>query len=679
MTGFASAASIRHANAEMVRPPRRVHVSDAARDTLRIALPGGYIGPFDPDIAPYMIEPANMLTSRQHEAVVFVGSSRSSKTLSLLDAWHTYTVTCDPGDMGLFFPTQELAADYTRRRINRNHRNSPDLGKWLSSFAHDDNIHLKVYRHGMMLSLAWPTSSQMAQRDLRYVGLSDYDAMPQNVDGEGSPFSLGSKRTTTYMSAGMTVVESSPRFDIIDPRWKPETPHQAPPVTAGILLLYNQGDRRRLYWQCVHCREWFEPTFKLLEWVDSDDIEECAESAVMPCPHCGGIHGPDLKHDLNAGHHWVPDGMHLTQNGQLRGEPPRSTIASYWAHGPVAAFQTWASLVANFLRAYRDWERTGDENALRSTVNIDQGMPYLPKAKQSQRTPDELIERSQVEEWDIGHVPHGVRFLLGLVDVQKNRFVVQVHGYGVGLEWWLVDRFEITRSARVTSSGDPAALDPSSVIEDWEMIVEKVMKRRYLLADGSGRKMAVWHTFCDSGGKAGVTSRAYDFWRRLRRRGLHRRFSLVKGETKQKNTDRVTETYPDSSRRKGRKANARGEIPVLMINSNVLKDDVAADLRRKEVGPGYAHIPPWVPREVFDEITAEVRLPKGWDRPGNAPNEAFDLAYYGKAGAIFLGAERWGDEWESAPPWAAEWDQNTAVETGEVSEYSINADDYKVL
>ncbi|MCM4841582.1 phage terminase large subunit family protein, partial [Escherichia coli] len=67
-----------------------------------------------------------------------------------------------------------------------------------------------------------------------------------------------SKRTTTFMSSGMTLVESSPGRDVKDVKWRRTSPHEAPPTT-GILSLYNRGDRRRWYWPCPHCGEYFQP------------------------------------------------------------------------------------------------------------------------------------------------------------------------------------------------------------------------------------------------------------------------------------------------------------------------------------------------------------------------------------------------------------------------------------
>nr|ESH07753.1 phage terminase large subunit [Salmonella enterica subsp. enterica serovar Give str. 564] len=89
------------------------------------------------------------------------------------------------------------------------------------------------------------------------MALTDYDRFPEDIDGEGDGFSLASKRTTTFMSAGMTLAESSPGREITDVKWRRSSPHEAPPTT-GILSLYNRGDRRRWYWPCPHCGDWFQ-------------------------------------------------------------------------------------------------------------------------------------------------------------------------------------------------------------------------------------------------------------------------------------------------------------------------------------------------------------------------------------------------------------------------------------
>jgi phage terminase large subunit GpA-like protein len=89
---------------------------------------------------------------------------------------------------------------------------------------------------------------------------------------------------------------------------------------------------------------------------------------------------------------------------------------------------------------------------------------------------------------------------------------------------------------------------------------------------------------------------------------------------------------------------------VLLINTNVLKDACAGDLARDVPGPGYMHLPKWLDVQVFEELTAESRGDKGWVRQKGAPNEAFDLHVYARAGCVVLGAEK--INWSRPPKWA---------------------------
>jgi phage terminase large subunit GpA-like protein len=387
---FADSHAIRRDIAQLARPPRRIRVSQAVAEVVRVASAAGS-AEWDPSVAPYVVEPLDTLASRRHEAVVFVGPARSGKTQALIDGWAAYAATCDPGDLLIYLPTEINAADYSKRRLRRMHEHSLRLKALLSQRAHDNNIRTLIYRHGMILSLGWPTSSQLAQRDARYIALSDYDSLPDDIDGEGTAFDLGKKCIQAMLSAGMALVESSPKRPVRVADWTPTTAHEAPPVAGGILPLYNRGDRRRWYWQCPHCGHWFEAP-ALPDYNELPDIHAAARSAHVACRHCGGVHAPGDKRTLQlGGAHtrpgtWVPDGCHLDPDGHLQGEPPASPIASFWMLGCAAAFQPWGGLVRNYLLARQELERTGEEQALKSTTNIDQGLPYRPAALQTARS-----------------------------------------------------------------------------------------------------------------------------------------------------------------------------------------------------------------------------------------------------------------------------------------------------
>ena len=112
MSKYASAKKIKQSIAEIFKPPRRVSVSEAASESLKITLPGGYYGPWDGNLTPYMKEPMDCLTSRDYEAVVFMGPARTGKTQGLVDGWMTYVTCYNPGDMTIYQPTKDAARDY---------------------------------------------------------------------------------------------------------------------------------------------------------------------------------------------------------------------------------------------------------------------------------------------------------------------------------------------------------------------------------------------------------------------------------------------------------------------------------------------------------------------------------------------------------------------------------------
>ena len=130
-----------------LRPPNRVPVSVGAAQSLFIARPGGAAGYWDAQETPYMVEPMDMLGSRLHSAVCFVGPAQSGKTLTLGEGWMTHAVLNDPGDMLIVQMTQDKAREYSKQRIDRAIRNSPKLKDMRSASSRDDKVSPSKHYH----------------------------------------------------------------------------------------------------------------------------------------------------------------------------------------------------------------------------------------------------------------------------------------------------------------------------------------------------------------------------------------------------------------------------------------------------------------------------------------------------------------------------------------------------
>lgn len=636
----------------ILRAPRRMRVADAVTQYMRVPMGAGNSVPWDPLVAPYVIEPMNCLASREYDAVIFVGPARTGKTIGLIDGWVIYNVICDPADMLIIQMTEEKAREHSKKRLARTFRVSPEVVSRLSPNKNDNNVYDRTFLAGNYLKIGWPSVNIMSSSDYKCVALTDYDRFPEDIDGEGDAFSLASKRTTTFMSSGMTLVESSPGRDVKDVKWRRTSPHEAPPTT-GILSLYNRGDRRRWYWPCPHCGEYFQPCGDVVAgFRDIADPVLASEAAYIQCPSCSGRIMPEQKRELNGRGVWLRDGESINADGSRYGDPRRSRIASFWMEGPAAAYQTLSQLVYKLLTAEQEYETTGSEETLKTVINTDWGLPYLPRASMEQRK-SELLEQ-RAEPVPSRSVPDGVNFLVATVDVQAGRhrrFVVQVTGYGSRGERWIIDRYNITQSLRGDSDGESQRIDPASYPEDWDVLLTDVFHKSWPLASDPSQQMRLMAMAVDSGGEDGVTDNAYKFWRRCRRDGLGKRIYLFKGDSIRR-AKLITRTFPDNTGRTGRRAQAAGDVPLWLLQTDALKDRVNNALWRDSPGPGYVHFPDWLGSWFYDELTYEERSSDGkWSKPGRGANEAFDLMVYAEALVILHGYEK--IRWPDAPEWAS--------------------------
>lgn len=645
----------------ILAPPARVTVSAAAAKYRRLDTLA-YRGPWRNDVAPYMVEPMDKLTSRRFNALVFVGPARSAKTDALIINPIVHGVTSHPRNMTIVHMSKDSARDFSLEKIDGMIRSTAPVRDKLMTSAGADNIFDKRFIGGMRLSIAWPVVSKLSARDIPFVALSDYDRMDDDIGGEGDPFSLGRKRTQTFGTLGMTVVESSPGRPILDEGWRRKTPHEAPPCT-GILGLYNRGTRARFYWQCPGCDEDFEPTFATLVWPEKVVPAIAGAETSMVCPHCGSIIEPDDKTDLNAGGKW----LHEAADGSLVSvddECIRPTdVLSYWLPGPPATFQKMGEIVQRYLEAKAHFDATGDEAPLKATTNVDQGNPHLPRARSVGGNLIEETLKERAERYPLGIAPDKTRFITVAVDVQANRFVCHVDAWGAGLERWLIQRFELFKPPADAPRAGERAIDPALYAEDWDVLFG-LLDRAFPVA-GTGKALTPIAVAIDSHGGPGVTERAYGFWRRAKRKRLGKRFKLISGEGGFKKR-RAFEGYPEGGIQ--RKKGARPDVPLVRVSTDRLKDEVAASLTREEPGPGAYHLPSDIDPRVFGEMAAERRTDKGWERKaGNKANEALDLAVYGKALVIVLGAEKFN--WDVPKNWACPIENNVlAVDLDEVED-----------
>jgi phage terminase large subunit GpA-like protein len=414
------------------------------------------------------------------------------------------------------------------------------------------------------------------------------------------------------------------------------------------------------------------PEQELVESVRSMSIPKLAAEwgSRIACPCCGSLLDAKHKTTLNRRGVWLAEGQHMTEHGERIGVAQPATIAGYWLGGVAAAYQSWKSLVERYLQGLRDYALTGNEETLKTTINTDQGMPYISRHLVESQSGNTSIEERANNSLQRYVVPEETRCVVASVDVQggvTSRFIVQVHAVGPDMEQWLVDRFEIRKSQRQGMGDEFAPIDPAGYPEDWDILTEKLLRSTWRTPT-EGREIRAKMVVVDSGGEDGVTANAYQWYRRCRRDKLAHRVMLYKGAS----TPSAPILKESMVGKRGGKT--RPDIPLYVCNPNLLTDAVDAGLRRSTPGPNYIHFPApkhpttnpdgWLPMSFFDELKAEVRQPNGTWKQIRKRNESVDLCRMIRAGLLKLGLDKIKD-WAVVPAWLAPLDLNSEVITRE--------------
>lgn len=654
-----------------IRPPRRIDVPGWAEADRMVRTPT-YSGRWKNDVAPYMVEPSRMATSRQFGAVVFVGPARTIKTDSLILNAVGHRVCCMPRTMLVVCPTKDAAREFSITKLDPMIRATDAVKARQLKGRSADNTFDKLFAGNMRLRIGWPVIGQLSMVDIPDVLLTDYDRMVDDVDGEGSPFDLARKRTQTFGSLGMTIAESSPGRMVEVDDHTPTTPHEAPPC-GGLLGVYNTGTRGRRYWICEACHDPFMPVFENLHWEDRGTNADSAATVEMVCPKCGHCMPPDRKIALEAAGLWLHEARPADDGSvdlvEVDDAALRATdVVSYWCEGPIAALQDWKQLVLRELDARDLFNATGDETRLKATVTLDQGRPYVPRIRSVGDGVNEEALKALSERYPMRIAPTETRFITVQVDVQATRFVVQVDAWGVGLERWLIDRFDLAvpppnaPGAELVNGQPTRAIAPPQYQEDWAAL-DDLLSRSWPVA-GTGHSLLARAMIVDTGGAPGTTANAYKWWRGKKAEGQVHRAFILKG-VPGLNRDRASYVAPEKV--EGTRQKRRTDIRLVRVGTDPLKDEIMLALTRKEAGPGKYHLPEALADNYFAEFCAEIRTPRGWDpRKHGIRNESLDLAVYGKALTIVLKAEK--IDWEKPPAWAAAIPDNNYQVAAEVQE-----------
>lgn len=474
----------------------------------RVYGPGtGWPGRRNPNLTPYATPFARQFGNPRYRRVVLVTAAQAGKTDTLLDIIGE-RLDNRPAPILYVGPSKDFLGGQFEPRLVELFRQSPSLGRKVLGGIDGKRQRQTLKRvNGTRIRLAHAGSSTALKSDPAAFALVDeYDEMIRNVKGQGDPLGLVEARGDTYADFTVGVV-STPSTGMIEIErdeasglefWKKKSEDDIEDIKSPIWRLWQEGTRHHWCWPCPHCGEFFVPRFNLMQWPSKATPAQARREAFLRCPapDCGGVIEEHHKSQMNARGVYVAPGQTVARDGVVTGEAPDTSTLSFWVSGLASPFVTFGHRIENYLTALR----SNESAKIQTASNSQFGECYTDGS-------GDVPLWETIYENRLGYradtVPDAVRYLTLGCDVQKNRLVYVIRGWGHRATSWLIRAGELL--------GNTADEDV------WSDLAELLR----MPIDETVIKLA----FIDSGFRPGKqegvpVNRVYEFCRR------HRRFAF---------------------------------------------------------------------------------------------------------------------------------------------------------
>ena len=519
----------------------------------------------------------------------------------------------------VYQPTDDDAEDWVKTELDTMLRDVKIMGTVFPSFlrrSKDNTLKTKSFLGSKLHTRGGKAAKNFRRLTGDVVYLDELSGFDRDIEKEGSPTKLSAKRLEGALFP-KHIKGSTPKlqgFDLTDEA-------------------HDAADHQfTFHVPCPHCGheaalEWGGPDARAgFKWAAGDP-----DTVTHMCGQCGvGMTQAEYLGIWERGRWishkglWIDAECRFFTLGGTRVEPPQSVAFWLWtAYSPQA---TWASIVSDYLEAVR-LLKAGDHTALKTWTNTTRGLSF--KVEGSKTDADVLRERAKGEAYRLRLCPMRCLLLTCSVDVQDNRLVATVWGWGRGEESWVIDDRVIW--------GDPG------VWATW-IELDVFLSTRY--PHEGGQTLAIDAAGIDTGGH--YTHQVYRYVMLRESRRVH---ALQGSSTLGRPIVAGTPTKQD--------VNADGQVikdgvRLWSVGTDTAKDLLFNRLRIVQPGPGYIHFSHELESSFFDEITAEERVEQRtargpefrWVNPRQRPNERTDTAVYNLFCAARLKLHQYTDaEW----------------------------------
>lgn len=558
--------------AKVMSPPPILKISEWADSYRKLsAEASAEPGQWNTDRAPYQREIMNSLNDSEVEEIVVMSSAQVGKTEIILNILGFY-IDYDPSPIMIIQPTEAMGIAFSKDRLSTMLRDTPSLRDKFpnpKSRDGDNSMMHKKFPGGHVTIVGANAPSGLASRPIKILLCDEVDRYPLSAGSEGDPIDLAKKRTTTF--------------------WNRKKAYVSTPTIKGISRIeseYETSSKGKWCVECPCCGE-YQP----YEWP-----RIIFEDVTMECRECKERF-TETEWKAQPGK-WI----HEDETNKKRGFH-LNELASPWKH--------WDEVIDDFKKANRALKEKGSTEQMKVFINTSLGETWEQKGEGA----DEELLLSRREQYE-ADIPDGVILLTAGVDVQDNRFEIEIVGWAKGYESWGIQYKTIYCDLEKD--------------ESWDKLEEELDKEFYFK---DKRKLGIAATCIDTGGH--FTAKSYKFLKKMEKK--QKRIFGIKGM----GGEGISFIHKESR-------NNNEKVRIFILGVDAGKEMIVARLKTVDHGPGYCHFPMNRERNYNETyikgLTSEqqvLNFVKGrprfeWVKKSGTRNEPLDLRNYATAAAEIL-------------------------------------------
>ena len=387
---------------DILRPREEMTITQWAEKHMILPDTSNEPGRFRVDRAPYQKEIMDAITNPIVRDVSVMSSAQIGKTFIIL-CGIGYFIDYEPTSQMMVLPTLQLSERFSKTRLATMINDVEVLGKKIAppkSKDSDNTILFKQYPGGHIVLAGANSAPSLSSMPLRVIWMDEIDRFPESAGSEGNPIKLAQKRSTTF--------------------WDRKHIKTSTPTIKGFSKIESEfmaGSMEEWCVQCPCCGTWQPYDFQRVIF----------SSVSMTCVSCKEDIGEMDWKECN--HKWIA------------AHPERKTHRSFHINELASPFVRWEDIIKEFKEANEKLKKKHDAEDLKTFINTTLGQTWKETDfSGGQITYEDLQKRAEYYNADL---PDGVLMLTAAIDVQGDRFEIEIRGWARDYESWGIYKTEI--------------------------------------------------------------------------------------------------------------------------------------------------------------------------------------------------------------------------------------------